>query len=433
MGVGLKGTRYSLMLLPLAIGAIILATGVPIELRRAVWWDGGFGYEDIAENLLLYAPLGVALCRRPHWMVFAIAALLSMSMELTQVWSIGRYSSLVDVAANSLGAVIAAWACRRAGLHRTTTGPIRTGTVDLWWVAGAALVATTILAIWALPAGSSRLSNWNPGYQLLLGNEETGNRPWEGEIRDLAIVPLALPLPDAVQSQRVEVGEIRSSGPMILKGGRKIVLPHSASQEFARSAMRSNAFAVVARVKVDNVTQDGPARIVSFSIDPFHRNFDLGQEGPQLVFRVRTPVTGLNGELFRVESLPVLQPHKEILIAASYDGVVARIYVDGELVGRRNIAAVGCPAFDLCDSAVPTAWAALGASLAVLALAVASWHRRIQAVAISVLAGVAGLLLPRLLHLAQVPIGSQGWAQWLALFGAVLIGISATEQTTTNS
>lgn len=41
--------------------------------------------------------------------------------------------------------------------------------------------------------------------------------------------------------------------------------------------------------------QSGPARIVTFSSSPISRNFTLGQEGSQLVFRLRTPQTGENG------------------------------------------------------------------------------------------------------------------------------------------
>jgi outer membrane protein assembly factor BamB len=45
----------------------------------------------------------------------------------------------------------------------------------------------------------------------------------------------------------------------------------------------------------DDARQTGPARILTFSSDPYHRNFTLGQEGDRVVFRLRTPETGENG------------------------------------------------------------------------------------------------------------------------------------------
>ena len=41
--------------------------------------------------------------------------------------------------------------------------------------------------------------------------------------------------------------------------------------------------------------QSGPARIFSFSKDGFKRNFTIGQEGDQLLLRLRTTRTGENG------------------------------------------------------------------------------------------------------------------------------------------
>lgn len=57
----------------------------------------------------------------------------------------------------------------------------------------------------------------------------------------------------------------------------------------------SNALAIEATLTPANVTQEGPARIVTFSSDPATRNFTLGQQHAQLILRLRTPQTGLNG------------------------------------------------------------------------------------------------------------------------------------------
>lgn len=415
--------KYRLSLLPLSVATIIIATAVPIELRGPIWWDGGFDYRDIAENLLLYVPLGIALWKRTLWSMMAIALLLSMTIEISQVWSIGRYSSTLDIVVNTAGALLGALACRHAGF-RKTIGAV-TIPVNGLWIAVATFGIAEILVIWELPVRSSALSDWNPDFPLLLGNELTQDRPWSGKILEMSLSPtVARPEWDHVAN--AGGGDIKSSSPMYLHGGEAILLPHTASQDFARAAMHTNSFTVFTRVATDNIIQDGPARIVSFSTDPFNRNFDLGQEGRQIVFRVRTPVSGENGQDYRAETPPILRAHKETLVVANYDGAVARIYLDHQLFGRSNLAAAGCRIEALCDSKVPIIWAVLGGFMAIVALAILPWRSRSQKLVVALLSGVGALAVPRLLSIAEVPISTQPWTQLMALVGAFAISFAAT-------
>jgi len=57
----------------------------------------------------------------------------------------------------------------------------------------------------------------------------------------------------------------------------------------------SNEITIEAWLAPANITQDGPARIVSLSADPYKRNFTLGQEGDRYEVRLRTTRTGENG------------------------------------------------------------------------------------------------------------------------------------------
>ena len=52
-----------------------------------------------------------------------------------------------------------------------------------------------------------------------------------------------------------------------------------------------------------NTAQTGPARIVSLSADTGAQNFTLGQEGSDIEFRLRTPVSGRNGIPLAVREL----------------------------------------------------------------------------------------------------------------------------------
>ncbi len=80
---------------------------------------GDLGLSDFLANILLFLPLGLALCgitRRPALTVGALL-LLSVAIEVAQLWIPGRESTLGDIAANTLGgalgAGVASWWPRR--------------------------------------------------------------------------------------------------------------------------------------------------------------------------------------------------------------------------------------------------------------------------------------------------------------------------------
>jgi len=63
----------------------------------------------------------------------------------------------------------------------------------------------------------------------------------------------------------------------------------------AESCRKTNEITLEAWIKPANTTQDGPARVLSLSLDPYKRNFTLGQEGDRYEVRLRTTRTGENG------------------------------------------------------------------------------------------------------------------------------------------
>jgi glycopeptide antibiotics resistance protein len=84
---------------------------------------------DVAVNIAIFVPIGWGLHRggrrlrvRPGARLLGVAvaaALFSAVMETLQFWLPGRYSSVVDVAANTLGAALGAWAEARHRSRRT--------------------------------------------------------------------------------------------------------------------------------------------------------------------------------------------------------------------------------------------------------------------------------------------------------------------------
>ncbi len=60
-------------------------------------------------------------------------------------------------------------------------------------------------------------------------------------------------------------------------------------------AMDLHSIRVQLRVRSFAADQSGPARILTLSLDPHHRNFTVAQDHRKLVLRLRTPATSQNG------------------------------------------------------------------------------------------------------------------------------------------
>ncbi len=227
------------------------------------------------------------------------AALLSIGVETIQLWSVDRFSSPYDVLSNVLGALIGAQAWRR--LAPQPAPKVVTLEVTRAWIATAATAAALLVMFWNLPTRSSALETWDETYPLQLGNERTGDRPWRGTITALSVFPSAFTRADVLALGTHLDNEVQrpaayvAPNPVTLDGGTAAIVPAEVSRTFAQQAMHHDAFTVIVQFETASLLQEGPARIVSFSNDPFHRNFDLGQETGKLVFRIRTPVTGPNG------------------------------------------------------------------------------------------------------------------------------------------
>jgi len=212
--------------------------------------------------------------------------------------------------------------------------------------------------------------------------------------------------------------------PVTLSGEATRLGPEAA--RFARLAVERNAFTVVAHISADDVLQDGPARIITFSRDQFNRNFDLGQERRRIVLRVRTPTAGPNGNSPRTETVDVLQARKDVVVAGSFDGAVARVYVEGQLSGRSNLAAAGCIFPSLCDADLPLARGTLGAALAIIALAIFRRGGRRMQLVVSLLGAGTGVAILRLTHLAISPLAFDPWTDLLPLAGGACIAATLT-------
>ena len=179
------------------------------------------------------------------------------------------------------------------------------------------------------------MSNWEDGFRLALGNELTGDRPWRGELHRVALYaraldksaitalakaggdnapagalllydfregtgqvvkdkagtgnPLNLQVKDVSAIQWLEGGGLRITGSMLIASAEP-------ATKLVEAVKQSKALTIEAWVKPANITQAGPARIVTLSKDPGSRNFTLGQKADAYEVRFRTTVTSPNGE-----------------------------------------------------------------------------------------------------------------------------------------
>jgi len=357
---------------------------------------------DVLSNLLLFMPFGFLLVLLPGVSRFNVAAkialsafsvfLLSFAIESCQLF-LTRFPSLVDVVLNTVG-----------GVTGTIVGifyhvPLTRVMQGCWLsVQGSRFLglivsayALLVFVVFTMPLMRTDFSNWDRRFTFQLGNEATLDRPWLGKIYLVAIYDRALaadeilsnfnagPL-DYATTRRVKGGLVAlymfdegsgafvhdrasfesplnllirdsqhvrwlsPSGIEILKP-TIIMHPGAAGGLLQGEGRAESDLTVEVWIAPGHLYQTGPARIVSFSQDTSRLNFTLGQSERNLVFRLRTPVTGLNG------TRPQLQTTEGPLtsglqhVAVTYRKAIERLYVNGK--GQTELLLDGSTSWDL--------------------------------------------------------------------------------------
>jgi glycopeptide antibiotics resistance protein len=337
---------------------------------------------DIVVNTLLFLPLGFSLTsilaettRSAGVRVFATVCAASMGLsyvlEVLQLFLPHRFPSLVDVLANGSGGG-AGFLC----FHLRKNRNVR---FNLFLYLVAAFVGAALLQ-----RGTS-LRNWDPTFPLLIGNEKTGTRPWEGDIHHLYIADKAISGREALQivqhgnvsslltdsllaSYRFtkagghvddEIGllpDLRWQGklPKLVTadwtffGANRWLETDGSASILVERIRKSSRFTLGIVLRTRDTTQGGPARIVSLSTDLHVRNFTLGQRQNDLVFRFRTPVTAASNGGNAPFVVPGVFAHKNLQhLILTYNGAQFILYVDGVLHPAKFELSPGATIFSL--------------------------------------------------------------------------------------
>jgi glycopeptide antibiotics resistance protein len=364
--------RAGVILVSLSLTFILIVTLFPFDFsfqdfssksggNRPIFAAGMERGWEIVGNILLYAPLGFALAAflmrgvgLPAVWAMAITVAFgfgfSCILEVLQGFLSSRFSSLIDVVCNTVGA-FSGFACFSLW-DKQDVRPSLIGYVALAYLISIPLQRDT------------SLHNWDENYSLLLGNEHTGKRPWRGRVSQLNLDSRTLSKREAEDwlnrmshsagisrpvlasyallgdhNYRDKMGNLpdlvwrgaenndHQPGPKSLNSQSWLETEVPASYLISRIAAKSQ-FTLGVTFASASIEQTGPARIVSLSADTSHRNFTLGQQGNALVFRLRTPMTGENGVNPELTIPGVFGSGDSHAVVATYDGSRLTVYID---------------------------------------------------------------------------------------------------------
>ena len=272
-----------------------------------------------AGHLLFLGPIAVFLtvwARRGQWRYpvlfpWMMASVLAIVLEVGQLPLVGRQVAFHDAALGSLGALVAVLAARMAMFRGWSCRGVLILAAGLTFLA----VALSMYIGAVFPDRSFRLAGWNGSYMVLAGDETDGTRKYLGEIHDARLCTEGAEekfciLPQADRAERTR---------------------------FVRLARLNQEVSISALVISKSDYQSGPARIVTFSRGTGLRNVTLAQSGQDLVFRVRTPWTGANGNHPQFVLQDVIAGHSPVRVKAVFSKGTITMSVQEEDVHMRGV------------------------------------------------------------------------------------------------
>ena len=125
----------------------------------------------------------------------------------------------------------------------------------------------------------------------------------------------------------------RKPGALTLKRST-LIQSSSAPTKLIKAIQHSGEFSLSAWITPANLTQAGPARVISLSKDSSNRNFTLGQDGAKFDTRFRTQSTGANG-IPSLSSGRVATGKTHVVFIRARDGQ-GTLYLNGQKSGQQK-------------------------------------------------------------------------------------------------
>lgn len=336
-------------------------------------------------NVILFIPFGFLLfllMRKAGWKDYVkilacgvSGVALSFFIETYQLF-LYRSSELSDVLMNGVGAVTGAllskfYGDKIIGTVRFTWIKVQSSMLLLAFIT--ALYSMIVFILLVFPIRYVDLRNWNPDFPFQVGNEATLDRPWIGKVYLVAIYSRALSSEevylnfkaghyskggDRIKDGLVAFYDFKEGSGKIINDGSSFDAPldltiydpakvrwltaggleilddavirsERSAEKLYREIKSANEFTVEVWALPGNILQDGPARIVSFSKNTNFRNFTLGQSGAKINFRVRTPLSGLNGTDKHLTTEDAILSDEIQHLTAVYRNGVEALFVNG--------------------------------------------------------------------------------------------------------
>ena len=341
--------------------------------------------KDFAQNVIFFIPFGALFyccLKYPQksrtvtlWLALGAGGALSLLIEVSQLF-LGRHSSVSDVIANSLGSACGAF------VSSLFPVPMRVALVWGWeklktskffllciLIFGA---APLILSIAQMPWPKFR--TWDSSFPFQLANEATLDRPWLGRIHLVAVYNRGLTAAEIANNFRSGfskgatetraknglvalytfaertgqiVHDVSGSGDPLnlsieppthvnwlsesngVEVARPAIIQSQAPVNKLMDAFRNaDELSLEAWFAPKNLTQNGPARLVSFSGDLKRHNFTLGQQGSEVVFWLRNLISSrVGGTGLRTDDgvLTLDVSH----VVGTYSRGIERLYING--------------------------------------------------------------------------------------------------------
>jgi glycopeptide antibiotics resistance protein len=390
------GNRWAYLLAIASLFCIVIATIYPFNFAipqnvslSAIFndFEHSSSLKDYANNIILFIPWGFSLAWiLPHKkftyfgiLVIAIISSLAISsgVEFLQYFLPKRVSNFTDVTTNTIGGGIGPflywWRREIIGFIDTLISknyqrftPKSVGLVLIGYFVFINLIIAGLLL-------NINLNNWDNDFPLVIGNEATGDRPWQGRIKGLALSDRALTATEiqaAFEGEEVFSSESdnliaaysfseqnptqKTNFTNLVDGKSQLVWQQESSDRSVSNSennsvtvnrdrwlktakpvsiinqklQQTDRFTLSTIVATDDLEQAYYPRIVSISGDPHYRNFTVAQEQKNLMLRLRTPVTGENGnepELIISNIFKDLQFHHLII---TFDSNHLDVYLD---------------------------------------------------------------------------------------------------------